>query len=336
MDASPCCLHSVANVFDTLWRHFLPINHFCHLISILLLMFVRIIFDNSLINVAIKDCIGQNNSDASCILNVFLNLSSSLVDKMPVDQDLTYVIWNECLAYKFELISYGLACVTIYIRYGAVYWFTNKSLSFLITFIGFIGSAEQLFQIYGFIFLFKGISRAETSTVSVVSANLLIRNKLTLLFLYFTLSMLVYLSATPAYVLTFLKYRERFLIEEALFVRTFRNRRVSAKLSAIVENEREVKQDQIIMSTCCFNYCPHLIATIQLILMCACKMPFCYDYIMYYNKENSHLGLMLVIITEIMHTIVLIFIWLLLTLKSDWTMHLQTAFSICHWTYHLR
>lgn len=25
-----------------------------------------------------------------------------------------------------------------------------------------------------------------------------------------------------------------------------------------------------------------------------------------------------------------------MTLKTDWTMHLQTAFSICHWTYHLR
>ena len=48
----------------------------------------------------------------------------------------------------------------------------------------------------------------------------LIKNKFTLFFLYFTLSFLVYLSATPAYVFAFLKYKERFIIEESLFNRT--------------------------------------------------------------------------------------------------------------------
>ncbi len=97
----------------------------------------------------------------------------------------------------------------------------------------------------------------------------------------------------------------------------------------------ELNHQQIIASTCCFNYCPHLIATIQLVVICVCKLPLCYDYVVYFNKFKD-LGIMLVIIVEILHIIILIFIWLLLTLKTNWKMNLQTEFSICHWTYHLK
>lgn len=168
---------------------------------------------------------------------------------------------------------------------------------------------------------------------SLGPSNVLIRNKITLLFLYFFLSALVYLSATPAYVFSFLKYKERFMIEESLFSRAFQK---TNKVGA-VSKEKDLKPSrrQLAASACCFNYCPHLIATIQLVLICVCKLPFCYDYIVHYNAFKDF-GVMLVIIVEILHIIVLIFIWLLLTLKTDWTMHLQTAFSICHWTYHLR
>lgn len=173
---------------------------------------------------------------------------------------------------------------------------------------------------------------------SVYELPLLIRNKLTLLFLYFTLSMLVILSATPAYVFTFLKYKERFLIEESLYVRTFKHNNRIAMISSDNHDQEKNQQQyhkEMVVSTCCFNYCPHLIATIQLVVICVCKLPFCYDYIIYFNKLKDF-GVMLVIIVEILHIIILIFIWLLLTLKTDWTMHIQTVFSICHWTYHLR
>lgn len=43
-----CCLFSITNFLETVWRHFLPISHFCHLISILLLLFSKIIFANSI------------------------------------------------------------------------------------------------------------------------------------------------------------------------------------------------------------------------------------------------------------------------------------------------
>ena len=309
--------------------------------------------------------------------------------------------------FKFELISIGLALVTMYIRYGSVFWFTNKTLSFLVTFIGFMGGIEQLMQLYSFVYLskqieFKHFSKyvlnltpawKTTSGQSNTSAFLLklmlnqtlfeeadhekslvyepifsgqlIDSKFTLFFLYALLSACVYMSATPGYAFAYLKYKERFLIEEALFMRstaaptskkqpdskiaenTTSKQRIlnqyvsttSVDLNQLVANLNEntiVKPTSGGNShTCCFNYCPHLIATIQLIVMCGCKLPFCYDYILYFNYYKDF-GIMLCIIVEILHTIILLFIWLSLTLRNDWDMHLQTAYSVCHWTYHLK
>ena len=89
------------------------------------------------------------------------------------------------------------------------------------------------------------------------------------------------------------------------------------KKTTINENDlSSLKLTQMSSSNagCCFNYCPHLVATIQLLLICALKLPFCYDFIIYFNHLKDY-GIMLCIIVEILHTIVLLFIWLLLTLK---------------------
>lgn len=365
-----CCWFSVTSLLETLWRHFLPASHFSHLIAILLLFLSRIIFSDSISNSygEISGCFAAKNSTTlpNCVLECFIrraNLTQRATDATTAFQNIGFLL-KQCELFKFEILSYALACSSLYIRYGSVFWFTNKSLSFLVTFIGLLAAVEQLLQVYSFIYIFQllndeelyqliinldyrlSVIQSKTASVSVITtqipispygstgpSNVLIRNKITLLFLYFFLSAFVYLSATPAYVFSFLKYKERFMIEESLFSRAFK----ANKLSIVSKDKDQKPHDrrQMAPSACCFNYCPHLIATIQLVLICVCKMPFCYDYIVHYNAFKDF-GVMLVIIVEILHIIVLIFIWLLLTLKTDWTMHLQTAFSICHWTYHLR
>ena len=379
------------NLLDIIWRHFLPANSFCHLVSILLLIFSRIIFNETSSTLhsysIIKACLTNKMISGPCLLNFFLteaNQSIGLFYSMDDSSANTFFISEQISNYKFELISICLAFISIYIRYGSVFWFTNKPLSFLITFIGFIAAVEQLFQLYSFVYIYDQLNLNEqiqwanyfmsengsffrtpeplpvsnhgsflSSFAASFEFTFLIKNKFTLLFLYFTLSMLVYLSATPAYVFSFLKYKERFAIEESLFLKaiTTRSKKIDnfSLTSSSSSNEEQARipiqqhknekntLDQTnlnLNSTCCFNYCPHLIATIQLVLICASKLPFCYDYVIYFNKYRDF-GVCLVIVVEILHTIMLIFIWLLLTLKSEWNMHLQTAFSICHWTYHL-
>jgi hypothetical protein len=140
------CWRPLSKLFETMWAHFLPISHFCHLISIMLLIFSKIIFaesTSSLYSLA-ERCFEQSKSVfIPCLIDFYVTLArnSSLV----INDELPWV-WNNSAAtsfilvqfieYKFEILSFGLACASLFIRYGAVYWFTNKSLSFLITFIG--------------------------------------------------------------------------------------------------------------------------------------------------------------------------------------------------------
>lgn len=394
------CLRSVCSsvmrLFKLTWRHFLPFNSFFHLLSILLLILPNLVYQNSTQDYL--TCSNDMPQTSPCIFH--LKVTNISAREIVYD---TSSFFKEINEFRFELSSIILALISMYIRYGSVFWFTNKTLSFLITFIGFIGGCEQLMQLYSFRYISKQIEfrhlsksvfdlmsvpRNDTSSLGAtfrlmskfdlnqtvyfpsstsfnvpdeepIYAGQLINSKFLLFSLYLLLSIFVYFSAMPCYAFAYLKYKERFLIEEALFVRsTVRkndaneetgiggedekrklNHYVSNvdmdinRLVANLEESNAVRSDEA--HSCCFNYCPHLIATIQLIVMCGCKLPFCYDYIFYFNYYKDF-GIMICIIVEIIHTIILLFIWLSLTLKNDWNMHLQTSYSVCHWTYHLK
>jgi hypothetical protein len=510
-----CVVQPFNRLMDTVWSHFLPTSSFFHLLSILALVFVKLIFnsDNNYLDTSLLDyyCQMRRRTNMPTMISLLLLNDNELnveqaqstsfdaqdsclfrtlrpsVDTMPLPPlSSSIAAWLLSLAiklnewqtgatrrlhtalsssasmgastitsgsvrhlydsvsllnklndYQVEIVSLIAAMITMYIRHGSVYWFTNKTLSFLITFIGFIASIQQLFLLYSFSFIFRylsvhelfeeffllfqqhgaiytitaaaipattmSISLSPTSTnempllVDLINSSLpiyfisatdlydsapivepmpltaaliaitntlnksyLIRSKIVLLLLYAFLSLLVYFSTLPAYAFAYLKYKERFLIEEALFIRNNTiskqkiedQRQKASDINAEYKSSSsrspppqsqlplDVEQDTYERSiaaaqsqSCCFNYCPHLIAIIQLIMICSCKIPFCYDYIIYFN-DYKDLGIMLTIINEIVHVILLLFIWLLLTFKNDWTMHLQTSFSICHWTYH--
>ena len=294
------------SVFISLYRHFLPFNSLCHFLAALFLLFSELVFPSSTTQFF------QSTLNSSRIIETLLPYSSTFLS-------------TQILTFRLEILSIAFALLSLFVRYASVFWFTNKFLALLISLIGLIASVQQLLQLYAFAFFYQQLDTRffgswKWSVIDSASNQLplLIISQPVLLFLHSTLSVLVCLSATPAYVFAFLKYKERLMSEEILF---------SQKIS--------LTSKETIMSTCCFNYCPHLIATVQLVLMCACKLPFCYDSVVYFNLQPDF-GLMLVIIGEIMHTIVLIFIWLLLTLKTDWNMHLQPVFSVCHWTLHSR
>ena len=342
----------------------------------------------------------HHNLTGCSLVNSFSPYKSKLKISAETIYD-TSALLGDIDEFKFELISICLAIITMYMRYGSVFFFTNKTLSFLVTFIGFIAGVEQLMQLYSFRYISKEIEARNFYFLNIVAASGLARNvtldslermlslapnqswhfreashlpdgepilpgqiissQFTLFFLYAVLSFFVYSSAIPCYAFAYLKYKERFLIEESLFVRstsitsvtdknqeksTDKNgekRKLNYYVSAVTMDldnlasnlEENAITKPIEANSCCFNYCPHLIATIQLIVMCGCKLPFCYDFILYFNYYKDF-GIMIAIIVEIIHTIILLFIWLSLTLRNDWDMHLTTSYSVCHWTYHLK
>jgi hypothetical protein len=404
--ACPCLSRifvSIMSTFKLTFRHFLPFNSFFHLLSILLLIFPDLVYQNS----AHEYLTCSNGPQAASCHFDLKPRNISNIREIIYDTSLFY---NEINEFKFELTSIILAIISMYIRYGSVFWFTNKTLSFIVTFIGFIGGCEQLMQLYAFRYISKqiefrhlsrsvfnllaassSISSHKNDTNSLLSAlklitrynsnqavyfpsqtsfnvpdeepifaGQLLNSKFTLFSLYLLLSFFVYFSAVPCYAFAYLKYKERFLIEEALFVRSaLKNDNTKVDQETKLDGEKRklnhyvstvdmdinnlmanLEENSVIARpdeahSCCFNYCPHLIATIQLIVMCGSKLPFCYDFIFYFNYYKDF-GIMIAIIVEIIHTIILLFIWLTLTLKNDWNMHLQTSYSVCHWTYHMK
>jgi hypothetical protein len=70
------------NLLDIIWRHFLPANSFCHLVSILLLVFSRIIFDETSTTLRsysfIKGCLTNKLISGPCLLSFFLTKRFSI------------------------------------------------------------------------------------------------------------------------------------------------------------------------------------------------------------------------------------------------------------------
>jgi hypothetical protein len=288
-------------------------------------------------------CINNNSEQTpiNCLLQLNQQLlPSGIISNLNMNNiELTFdrsLLNQQAILYRYEIASVVLALLTICIKYGNVFWYTNKYLSFLVTFVFSLASVQQLLQLYSFWFIAKqiylldlirhaqsGLLNDQRGVVnapiamhmtlggqrSLLAFNFLLIDSYTkLLFFYLLLNALCLFTATPVYAFAYSKYRERLRCEESMFIKT-----MSAHANG--SPDKTVKSLQNSSSAgCCFNYCPHLIATVQLIVICALKLPFCYDYIIYFNHLKDY-GIMVCIIVEILHTIILLFIWLLLTLK---------------------
>jgi hypothetical protein len=287
---------------------------------------------------------------------------------------------QQAALYKYEVASVAVALLTLCIKYGNVFWYTNKYLSFLVTFVCALASAQQLLQLYSFWFIAKQIylldlirqtqsgsgfsglfsdQRAAFSDTPPIAMHLnamvsgqqqgsllafnylLIDSYAKLLFFYALLSGLCLFTATPVYAFAYGKYRDRLRCEEAMFVKTIalgvpvasgKDKTKHGELNAAGSSVSSSSSDAVVPTAssggCCFNYCPHLVATIQLIVICALKLPFCYDFIIYFNHLKDY-GIMICIIVEILHTIILLFIWLLLTLKIGKTFFHAVYVMLC-------
>ncbi|RMZ97703.1 tincar-like isoform X1 [Brachionus plicatilis] len=333
----------LGKLFSLIWRHFLPINSTLHLMSIFFLLVQDLIYHqealvareiNSLLNTS---CRSQNFTQ--CLIDILVMLKSeNSAETLFQNPFLVHILTK----FKLELISITLAYLSISIRYGSVFWYTNKTLAYAISSIGLFNMIEQLFQLYILFYISRQNLLGSLFRVTMVEHShqtLFINDQFKLYLLFSFLSLSIVSSLIPIYSFSYLKYKERFLIEENLFIRTSSGEGEQKKLfekekfltSEFLDSAVDVSSEK----NTCFNYCPHLVATLQLVVICALKLPFSYDLIIYFNVYKDHV-LMVAIINEIMHTIILLFIWLILTLKTEWQMHLRTSFSICHWTYHLR
>lgn len=81
----------------------------------------------------------------SCLADFYMKLATAAQlssDSLTAFDNMDTFL-NQSFVYRFELISLGLALGSTFLRYGSVFWFTNKALAFLVTFIGKILDYES-------------------------------------------------------------------------------------------------------------------------------------------------------------------------------------------------
>ena len=298
-----CNFMSLVKILIVLaWRHFLPISSLCHLLNATAILLPNVIFQN----ITCLNIEGDGNNATKSILSCQFYSNSISLTKFLNDN-------------LFEIINFLIAICLLYIRYSLVFWLANKTLTFLLSFLGLLTCAEQLFQIYCLYYLnlynfFDIYHQYDESQhqQQFIGLDLLLVTKFSINFLYFLLAILVYFSLTPIYVFIYMKYREKYFYED------FK-----------IRKKNQVNTSLYKKKTCFNTYFIHLCASIQLILIAACKIPFCYDYIKLYNAYKDF-GIMISSITNILNLIIFIFIWFILTLKVDWEINFKLQFRICH------
>lgn len=160
------CITGLRRLGEHMWRHFLPFAPLAHILSVVILILPDLVYpavhsvrdriDRAYANTS--DCFRQegfinaenafNISRASnCIVDVFFKPNSGLLAKFLTSAAVNTTgsndlykeyFFDQIRIYAIEIISLSLAFATLSIRYGSVFWYTNKTLSYIITLIGLV------------------------------------------------------------------------------------------------------------------------------------------------------------------------------------------------------
>lgn len=169
-----CLLRPIARLIEQIWRHFLPFAPLAHLISILLLILPDLVFrpadelradvETAYANTTacrLRPINASSAASSSCLVDSLFAPVEGLFSKLVATDASTTTTTTtiptvtpsfdkeyfarQIDTYSLELVSLCLAFATISIRYGSVFWYTNKTLSYIITFVGLV---NHVFNIY--------------------------------------------------------------------------------------------------------------------------------------------------------------------------------------------
>jgi hypothetical protein len=221
------------------------------------------------------------------VIDTFQPSTTTVNDTRPFA---TFFIQNQ-----LELVNYFLALFVLTTRYASVFWSINKTLASLMSFIGVYVAFEQLLQIYSYTYL-------SACAKSVKANSMMTSNTMILKFVYVLHACLQIMCMVPLYAFVYSKYMNRLL--------------------NIDNNDDDNSYQAKPPNTFIQLYCTNMIAIVHLVVLCVCKMPFIYDYFVCYYERYDY-GVMLLLCIELIFVLVYIFVWLLLTLKVNWSIRLE-------------
>jgi hypothetical protein len=193
-----------------------------------------------------------------------------------------------------NFLNFVFAFLTFAIRYSAVFWYTNKTLSFVF-------AAELIFMSFDSIFMFEGFSilyKLSSSLNRYEHPIDFILNSGGLLGLYVVSGCVVFISSYVIFEYSAHHFMEKF-------------KKVDRK-----HNPEKYKNESISKGPC-NGYFSHSTAVVIFILLAAFRGPIYYDIIAVYRLTSDGC-LLACLIVGVCYLVTWIFLWTLLTIKQEW------------------
>ena len=194
-----------------------------------------------------------------------------------------------------NFLNFVFALVTFAIRYSAVFWYTNKTLSFVF-------AAELLFMGFDSIFMYAGFSIMYklSSSIDLYEHPVdLILNPNGILGLYIVSGCVVLFSSYVVFEYSAYHFMEKF-------------KRVDRK-----HNPEKYKNESIATKGMCNGYFSHSSAVVVFILLAVFRGPIYYDIIAVYRLTSDGC-LLACLVVGVCYLVTWIFLWTLLTIKQEW------------------
>lgn len=301
------------------WHHGGPTAAFIHLVSAFCFLLPRIIIEAKLIQVGFlsRESIWKTdldwlvpNNDRLIVLSFFtggstvaLHAESTTVGTPvhhPADQIRRFLesegVWEP---FSAEYINYGLALVVFAVRYPAVFWKTNKALSFLFS-LQLMGNAIQNLMALSAMSVMYKVHVIGPQNVLHKYEPFLLNTPISLL-LYILSAIILTASSSVIYMYGYQKFMT--------FLQTERDK----KTIVLAEGK-----------TSLWMYFPHTAALCTLIALVVCNGPLLYDFTIIYKGSLDGTVLVFVIAT-VLHLFLWIVTWLFLTLKMTWKFKLRVT-----------
>lgn len=280
-----------------LWRYAPPFAPSLHVLSAFCLLFPDVLISGKEIQLQLKptEAVWSTDldflfSDARALTSDFLtkNISAvGLANLTGYSSETAYITPN--------FLNFVFALTTFAIRYSAVFWYTNKTLSF-------VYAAELLFMSFDSIFMFAGFSILYKLTKSIDRYNdpvYLILNSSGILGLYITSGFVVMFSSYVVFEYSAYHFMEKF-------------KKVDRK-----HNPEKYKNQSIASKGICNGYFSHSSAVVIFILLAVFRGPIYYDIIAVYRLTSDGC-LLACLVVGVCYLVTWIFLWTLLTIKQEW------------------
>ena len=209
--------------------------------------------------------------------------------------NITMATQNGATPISVAFLNFVFALIAFAVRYAAVFWYTNKTLSFIIAIQFLFMGIDSIFTLSGVSVLFK------------IAANFhvyepYIKVLLTcyvLLALYLISGLVVYLSSVVVFEYGAHHFMEKF-------------RLVDRK-----HNPEAYDRNKDIVRGPCSGYVAHTCAVVTLVLIACFRGPIYYDVVSLYRPTDDRF-LLATLIVGVCYMVFWVLFWTLLTVKQEW------------------